>query len=145
MTLTCSAWSSPTIFGPQFFDSPEGQGHDGGQPVPIDPARLAKVQICASSICGGSHHIISHIMATHATTESPLVHTRMRADGQLVSAKLRLPMGSEGGEGGSSIMGELSGADSPMAWDEQSGRLFIVRSGWSEEWEVRNTLVVMQL
>lgn len=78
-------------------------------------------------------------MATHGQRAAPLVHTRMRADGSLVTNRLHLDAASE-------LLGaDFSGASAPMAWDEESGRLFIVRSDWSEDWAVRDTLIVMQL
>lgn len=78
-------------------------------------------------------------MATHGQRAAPLVHTRMYADGSLNTTRLRL-------DSASAVLGEeFNGADAPMAWDEESGRLFIVRSDWSDEWDLRNTLIVVQL
>lgn len=62
----------------------------------------------------------------------------MSADGNLVSNPLRL-------EAFSAV--DLGGADSPMAWDEKSGRLFIARC---DEWgqsdvEEQFSLIVIQL
>jgi hypothetical protein len=78
-------------------------------------------------------------MTTNGPRSAPLVHTRMRADGSLFTNRLHL-------EASSAVLGEeLNGADAPMAWDEESGRLFIAKSDWSDEWELQNALVVVQL
>lgn len=41
------------------------------------------------------------------------------------------------------LIASTSSVDSLMSWDELSGRLFIVVSGWSDEWEMRSTLMTL--
>ncbi|KAF8307161.1 hypothetical protein DL93DRAFT_2171833 [Clavulina sp. PMI_390] len=165
ISITCSPWSEPAIFDHTLFASssklrsrsttttsavqaPSHQPTAGSimnrslQPStsPVPPLLPLSAKISASSICAGSHHIISCIMATHGQRAAPLVHTRMLADGSLVTKRLHLSEKTE------LLFGEdFSGASAPMAWDELSGRLFIVRSDWGDDWLVRDTLTVLQL
>lgn len=80
-------------------------------------------------------------MTTNGPRSAPLTHTRMGADGTLVTNRLHLEASSA-----VPVLGEeLSGADAPMAWDEESGRLFVAKTDWLGEWELQDALVVIQL
>lgn len=165
----CSPWSGHARFDTSYFhgDSSKLQKYSRSGPpnstpttstlesLSVNPQQLASAFITASSISSGSHHSISRLLATIGTREAPFVHTRLMAvtDGSssdldtklrlnLVSNKLFFDTPNDDTEVGE-LVASTSSLDSLMSWDESSGRIFIVVSGWTDEWEMRSTLMTL--
>lgn len=104
----------------------------------------------------GSSHIFTQLLSSRSHT-TPLLHTRLRADGTLVSANVRISVESlhqAGALGGVTTPTTRRGlvpegtdigddGDQPLAaWDERTGRLFLVVKGFNADWEEEYSLKV---
>lgn len=168
----CSPWTSPIRFDAKFFDGSHSSSalntsHTGlttHTPLALEslntnPQQLASAFITASTISSGSHHSISRLMATRGTKEVPFVHTRLGIIGgspdvpdasdldsdfrlELISNKLCFNPQSDD-RGAVEQIASTSSVDALMAWDEYSGKIFMIVSGWSDEWEMRSTLMIL--